>query len=392
MNFWAKTNSPPNLLSFAVRGVRHEAPSIATAISMVDYSKWDRMDFGDSSDEDDGGDGGGPRVTSLDEPGRVTIGRDGSLEIGRSQPSTTVHQPSQSTASRGRGGGERIPTVSGGVSGDAIDISELSNIGDVKEGGDDGDSQSKWRSMLTRNGGEHHCTVAAARSEPSPSSSADPMKLPVYWSQDRYAVTLRVAFPPEKFPTRTIRVRVRGALRYADRHSAVGSGAMMGEDYAADEGDGPSFGSVEVVSSCSSTGGRGDETVLLAGRLPRPVHLNEGDEEVDYEIEDNPLTGGASAGGCAKLVSIALPKAVPMTGMVLWWDRPLLGYPRIDVSTVEGRGGASTSTTKKDSKSSAGTGRDERKEAFQRAWDEAHVMFKEKMKNKERQEIEVDDD
>ncbi|KAL9178401.1 hypothetical protein ACHAXT_000048 [Thalassiosira profunda] len=323
---------------------------------MVDYSKWDRMDFGDSdSDGADDPDEGGPRVTSLDAPGRVTIGADGSLAIGQSGGAPPPRVPLGAPNAEGAG----IPTVSGSVSGKAIDISNLKDESKEEDATAKQKRIQQWRDQLTRNGGTHH----------SLSTTYQKGKLPLYWSQDRYTVTLRLGFPPSEFPSKSIRVRVEGALKYSDRHSAVGSGAMSGHKSEA-EGD-ASYGSVEVVS-VSKDGGK--ETVLLRGELPRPIHLNQDEDEVDYEIEDNLGAGGDGGdGACTKLVSITMAKAVPMEGMVLWWDRPLVGYPATDITKIQGATGQS------------------KQEAWKKAWDEAHKLFREKAGSRAKQSIEVDD-
>ncbi|KAL7527717.1 hypothetical protein ACHAXR_002091 [Thalassiosira sp. AJA248-18] len=332
---------------------------------MVDYSKWDRMDFSESDNDEEES---SPRVTSLDQPGKVTIGSDGSLEIGKSSvpPQPRTH----SLVASSQMSAQEIPTVSGSVGGDVVDISsrELNNK-------QKNSNARQWLSQLTHNGGKHQCTATTNQKE---------IKLPIYWSQDRHTITLRLGFPSATIPTRSVRTRVKGALKYADRFSAVGSGVMSG--YKDDSSDNEtSHGSVEIISLSNENQ---EEKILLTGKLPRPVHLNQDEDEIDFEIEDN-LDEGASAGdcNCNKLVTIVMPKAVPMAGMVLWWDCPLVGYPQIDVSTIQER------NLSKQTKGEGGVIQqtDEKKEAFQKAWDEAHTMFREKMKTKEKQSIDVDE-
>ena len=69
-----------------------------------------------------------------------------------------------------------------------------------------------------------------------------------------------------------------------------------------------------------------------------------------------------------------------MAGLVLWWDCPLIGYPKIDVSNIQGRQGSKGDYSQQD-----------KKEAWKKAWDEAHVMFKEKVKTRVKEEIHVDE-
>ena len=329
---------------------------------MVDYSKWDKMDFSDSSDSEEE-DSKVPRVTALDSGSRVTFGKDGIVEINKSSSTSQPRQALSSSTSSAD-----IPVVSSSVSGDTIDISTMNNINsNLKDNMQQDTSKiQQLQTQLTLNGGEHFCTVN------SPTSNQDEeLKLPLYWSQDRYTVTLRVGFPPSIFPSKSIRINVKGALKYTDRFSAVGSGGgggIMSDD--------PSFGSIEVTSLDD----KGEETMLLYGSLPRPIHLNEGEDEIDFEIEDNHL--GDNSDECTKIISITLPKAVPMAGLVLWWDCPLIGYPKIDVSNIQGR---------QSSKGGDHGQQNDKKEAWKKAWDEAHVMFKEKVKTRVKQEINVDE-
>ena len=56
-----------------------------------------------------------------------------------------------------------------------------------------------------------------------------------------------------------------------------------------------SFELIEIVSLLSNNNNNnnnhneGRETVLLAGKLPHPIHLNQDEDEIDFEIEDNIL-------------------------------------------------------------------------------------------------------
>mmetsp|Transcript_10966 Transcript_10966/g.25516 ORF Transcript_10966/g.25516 Transcript_10966/m.25516 type:complete len:323 (-) Transcript_10966:69-1037(-) len=318
---------------------------------MVDYSKWDRMEFSSDEDEDTT-----PRVTSLDEPARVTFGS-GGVQFGRTDSSKPLmDNPSPKRSKHEfRNPPAVVPTVSSSRSGDAIDISQLEDVS-VGAGKHQGDSTTastqqerlnRWSKELTNNGGYSSCDVSVV--------DGRSLKVPLYWSQDRYAVTLRLGFPPSEFSTRSIRVRVVGALNYCDRNSAVGNGGSGGRE--------PSFGSIEIVSVARDRDQSNEETVLLRGRLPRPIHLNEEEDEIHYEIEENLcIAPSGDDQVCTKLVAVTLPKAVPMSGMVLWWDCPLVGLPKIDLSFVG-----------------------EKRETYKQAWDKAHEIFKEKLKSRERQ-------
>ena len=327
---------------------------------MVDYSKWDRMDFSDSDDDNDTNQLS-PRVTSLDSLGRVTIGTDGSLEIGKS---SLPPQPSKKSA--------------------AVDIaSEKVKAEEVRKER----KLQQWKDQLTRNGGEHYTTVQYKQNTD--------IKLPIYWSQDRYSVTLRLGFPHLLFPSKSIRVQVLGALNYKDRFSAVGSGSMSGYRDVDQDGS-TAYGAVEIISVDSDK----TKTLLLSDKIPRPVYMNQNEDEIGFDIEDNlgvetnPSSGDTK---CTKLISITFPKAVPMEGMVIWWENALLGLPKIDTTNISERTNpvdkvmtVEEYNNSMDKKQTASPG-DAKKEAFAKAWNEAHLMFREKVKAKEKQEVHVDD-
>lgn len=383
---------------------------------VIDYSKWDRMDYGDDVDNDDDDedecDDDTPQVTSLDRPGRVTIGPAGST----------------------------IEFM------DDVHVDDEHNINTSKsqqhdEQGSNADTMRHYqkRSLLTRNGGMHEITIFIPNNYDIAGKERDAITIPIYWSQDRYAVTVRIGINPTIFPPRNIRFKCKGALSYADRHSAVGSGGSFG-------GAGECHGSIEIVcvdvGTISSreggvggvvSGGSGDvankssaEVLLLSERLYRPIYLNEGEDELDFEIEDcgsdnigiddnsnlhiddddnNDYDEHAAseekgkeqqqqaATTVTKFVTIVLPKAVPMIGMTFWWDRLFVGYPTIDMNTIvrSERKDADDKDDGTNSQTKAGeVGKENGGEAFRKAWESAHAAFQEKMKTRERQSIDID--
>lgn len=62
-----------------------------------------------------------------------------------------------------------------------------------------------------------------------------------------------------------------------------------------------------------------------------------------------------------KVVLVTLYKAVPMEGVCIWWRRPLMNFPEIDIVNNE----SAPSKSKE----------------FLQAWDEAHRLFREKKKS-----------
>ena len=55
----------------------------------------------------------------------------------------------------------------------------------------------------------------------------------------------------------------------------------------------------------------------------------------------------------------------------MWWDRPLLHFPKINLQTdIQGRNSSSIKDNTK----------------MKQVWDEAHTLFREKMKQKKKEE------
>jgi hypothetical protein len=141
----------------------------------------------------------------------------------------------------------------------------------------------------------------------------------VYWTQDRYSATLRL----ELFDGKVTNVKVEGVLPYADRHAAVGSTKPR----------------LQILLD--------DNNVLYEGDLPHPVHLAQEDEDIDWSFERRQGN---------RFVVTTLYKAVPMQGLTVWWKRPLMEVPEIEMENE--KPGAS--------------------QEFLQAWEEAHRMFREK--------------
>ncbi len=461
---------------------------------VIDYSKWDRMDFDDDDEEEDSDDNvdgrSTPHVTSLDRPGRVTIGPAGStIELlgddndnNLGNKSTNKNNNKYNPVVQSELSTSKKPKVA-----DSDDIGGAIRVGDdvhdnqpqpqlvqLQDEEEDGFGKSKAHSdssnttnrelsRITRNGGMHYRTVHVVLSDDhehhdnvtnshhgnkntTGKGREEQITVPIYWSQDRYAVTVRVGINPTIFAPRNIRVECKGALPYMDRHSAVGSGG--GVRFGGGDG-GENHGSIEIVciEDGKSGGGGGGENVfvgdrggekderngkamtkastravLLSERLYRPIHLNEGEDELDFEIEDcnsddidfdNNLQrhdtelddndrkeqqqqqqqqqqqhASTTTTSITKFVTIVLPKAVPMIGMTYWWDRLFVGYPTIDMDTIVRSNYGIDSRTKTD-RGRGGEGKQKEGEAFRLAWEGAHAAFREKMKTRERQSIDI---
>lgn len=380
----------------------------------IDYSKWDKMEFSDCDDDDnDASDSNQisskPIVTRLDQPTRVTFG-------GKQKEVTTTTVAAPSTSAK-KGYGVDYSKWDKMDYGDADDGDDDDCSGDEDDFGNppyQGHSPPDRSPVTTKSNevgsrGEAAGTETKGASFPrvtkdedvnlalQPNETAahiaitdanalDVKKLrlltinggtfrdPIsnrdtYWSQDRYEVILSIVFDHSLLSTRDIRVCVTGAFSYKDRNSATASGG--GDIAHSSSCSSASKGTLTVVS--------GDD-IILKGDLPNFVYFPEGEEEVEWEMDisnNDPKKG---------LIRITLLKAVPMQGLTIWWRHPLLNFPEINVETdIEGR-------YKQNNVSSSSSGSKHDQQAaskIKETWDEAHRMFREKVKNREKQVVHV---
>lgn len=289
----------------------------------IDYSKWDKMDFSDGEDDQSGSefhDQNTPRVTRLDEPSSVTFGNPNGSDINITKSINTARPQNTQTIQK-------------------LIKNDVQETSSDNENGTEFEQDTKY-DLLTRNGGTFI----------DPSANTE-----TFWSQDRLEVGFSVAFDGTQIASRDIQVEVKGALNYKDRFAAVGGNKPIDTDNASSKG--------ELIVRASST-------VLFKGHLAYSIYLPENEEEVDWEIDATDPN--------KKLVKITLLKALPMQGLTIWWSKPFLSYPEIDVvNDIQDRDKKKTSKSAKNH------------EQMKAVWDEAHRMFKEKVKNREKQSIDI---
>lgn len=326
----------------------------------IDYSKWDKMNYSDddesnTEEEDTHRVHNIPRVTRLDEPSRVTCNQDGSIEI--------------------QTGGIVSDGQNGGINKNSIDkknnhqVNKLRSQRTEKEPVDD-DKMNNDENDDSNERASHNATEPT-----SPSSSPlqylthnggsyihPTTKVETFWSQNRYEVILSIVFDHNIISSRDICVKVFGGLSYNDRFSAVGGTRQVTDDEKSD-----SMGKIQVKTK--------DGLVMFEGDLAYPIYFSEGeDEEVDWEIET------AKTIPEKKMVKVTLLKALPMQGLTIWWNKPVIDYPEIDVvKDIDGRSRGEAVGGKTSSK----------QEQMKAAWDEAHRLFREKVKTRGKESIDL---
>jgi hypothetical protein len=233
-------------------------------MSRIDYSKWNHLEDSDDDSNDDSPPEI-PRVTKLEQPSRITTQADGTLLV---QPSTE----SPATNKRPVTKEDEIPL-------------EWTEKGD--------------HVILENN-------------------------LQLWWSQDRYAVTLRIRLASEM---KISSVQVEPILPYQDRHCATGTQTSVLSIYTP------------------------DGTVWWEAQLPHPVHLAEDDD--NNNNNNNTVDWTILTRAHEKYLTIVLYKATPMAGMFIWWKRPFLQCPELEIDS------------------------NDNSRTFQQAWAEAHQQFTE---------------
>ena len=201
------------------------------------------------------------------------------------------------------------------------------------------------------------------------STQAHPHHSSYYWSQDRYAVHVRVFLPDNDDDNHnendSVINKTKGSwtctvehiLPYRDRHCAV----LVGGSAAPPQ-------RLVVRRQPPSVSGAGKQALpLLQGDLSHPVHLAEEDETVDWSIErcsGSSADGNGSDGDDRRYMRITLYKATPLPGMAIWWKK-LLRQERdeIDLDWRNSNNAADGSSSNNQA-------------AFQQAWDEAHAKFR----------------
>ncbi|GMI41312.1 hypothetical protein TeGR_g6439 [Tetraparma gracilis] len=194
-------------------------------------------------------------------------------------------------------------------------------------------------SPATTNGG----SFSHSPSPPDPSSP--PATL--IWSQTRSTVSISTPLPPSTLAS-ALSVAISNAHPFSSRHSAVGTPSPA-----------------VLTATLNST------NPLFSLPLPHPVFTGDEEDEdaaLDWEIETFQTS---------RFLTVTLNKAVPMVGVVVWWPTCVVSGAEIDVSAIQARAGG---------KKNAATGL-----TMKETWDEAHKLFKEKVKGREKQEVEVPD-
>ena len=292
----------------------------------IDYSKWDHLEDSDGDAESESDvdpqttigrgrirhDADGehdrrtsrqPRVTRLDVPSRVATTPDGVITIMSTDTSdtSTTQSPADNMA---RTHSTQTPTPGSSTS----------------------EPQQQRQQQPTQPQHQKPANTSLASTIPDSwtTNGGFVESLKLYWSQDRSAVSLRFQLPQDA-DTKHISVQWKGKIHtYADRHMAVGSDNTASFQILMKQGH-----------------------LFQQGDLPYPIHYNEDDDELDWEIDNREGR---------KYILLTLPKAMPMAGMAIRWSRPLKQLPPDESAN-------STTTTTQ----------------FQQTWEQAHTMFREKI-------------
>mmetsp|Transcript_38422 Transcript_38422/g.39099 ORF Transcript_38422/g.39099 Transcript_38422/m.39099 type:complete len:240 (+) Transcript_38422:245-964(+) len=113
------------------------------------------------------------------------------------------------------------------------------------------------------------------------------------------------------------------------------------------------------------------DEILFEGKLKYPIDLPE--EGLDWELHDKKKSRieeieGIEESKREREIVVNLRKKCVIAGATLWWSCVFQGDPEIDVTAIQGR----------------------RSESLGDSWEEAHRMFRERVKNREKIEVNTD--
>jgi hypothetical protein len=324
----------------------------------IDYSKWDRMNFSesesDSSDDEKGTGMDGKssdlcRVTRLDQPSRVTVSG-GQVNVEEtSSASASASFPSSSTTQ---------PAKMAAVLPPSSTVTTQTTITDTSSSAEVEESSSSPKEA-SQEAPTHAPTPPASWTNRG--SFVEACNL--YWSQDRYTVTLRFQLPvaaavsakaSTPLPAGVLPwdCHVSGILPYEQRHAAVQS---LTTDHCA-----------TLVITDNTTG-----TEYVRDHVAYPIHAEQDDHDsdnlTDWSIETWP------ADGLAKYLIVTLYKATPVPDMTIWWRRPLRSCPEIDLTADHTMQSQSQQTN-----------------TFAAAWEQAHAQFRQGRQDQEQERVEID--
>jgi hypothetical protein len=309
----------------------------------IDYSKWDRMKFSDSESDssDDEKETGPCRVTRLDQPGRVTILPDGQVNVEETSSSASASAATSIPSSSAAPIAAALPPSSTPTTKTAITDTTTSS----KDASQETPTHApKPPASWTSRGG----FVEASN---------------LYWSQDRYTVTLRFQLPVSAATSTKPKAKldagvlpwdchVTGILPYNQRHAAVQS---LTTDLSA-----------TLVITDNTNGSE-----YFRDHVAYPIHAAQDDDDDD----DNNLTDWSietwPADSPNKYLIVTLSKATPVPNMTIWWRRPVRSCPEIELTTDHQN--TSTST-------------------FAAAWEQAHAEFRQGRQEQTRVEVDVGSD
>lgn len=257
-------------------------------MSRIDYSKWNHIVESDDDDEEEEERYEAPRVTKFDQPSRITTQVDGSFQV--APPNAAAASPSHESAVATK---ETAPTD---------------------------DIPSAWTKK-----GDH--VVLSDNTE-------------LWWSQDRYSVTLRMAL--DHCDVKIQKVQLQGVLPYSERHLATGS-----------------FQKPRLVVRLAN-----DNSIWFQGELPHAVHLAE-DADDDNDIDWSVVQEGSTR----RYLTLILYKATPMAGMFHWWKQPFTQCPERPCHDDDNHDHSNSG------------------HSFQQAWKEAQTQFVESIKNRPKHEL-----
>ncbi|CBZ53187.1 putative nuclear movement domain-containing protein [Neospora caninum Liverpool] len=376
---------------------------------MVDYSKWDALQV--SSSDEEGSSGARPRVRRFEERQRVTIGPDGlSIEGDDSRPCKKVEEV---TDEEGDAWEEEMEGGDTAADEAYEDAHEWPRCGYLPPSS----IPAAAPSNEPRKGVGNHPDASAASSSGGLGSytpqraqkredevfliqNGGVVKGRYWWSQTKHEVTIDVQLPEgARAKDMTVEIREDGCccmyrgtpvLKGTFPHKVEPDEEMWFWELIekrvnwerleklADKVNGGTQSDEEAQSKAGETQTAGAGTADSEQTATEGT-TKTGDQEGDQAGDKGQGGDGHREGETASMkeelamfLELNLRKKPEIAGTYVWWDCVVKGDPSVDVEKLPGRA-AKEATTKN----------------FKAAWEKAHKMFLEKLKNEPREPMEI---
>ncbi|KEP66542.1 UNVERIFIED_CONTAM: hypothetical protein HHA_257310 [Hammondia hammondi] len=354
---------------------------------MVDYSKWDRLQVSSSDEEELGGK---PRVRRFEEKQRVTVGPAGVSIEGEEVPKVEDLGDAEDPWA------EEMDACDGDTAAEEAfeDAHEWPRCGLLPPASFASTSCQETQRKGLGSHASSSASSSAASAVCTPQQKSEDEALLIrnggvvegryWWSQTKHEVTVDVKLP-EGARAKEVKVEInedglsctyRGApvLQGTFPHKVEGDEEMWFWELLEKKVNWRRIS--QLAEEVNAQGEERTRATDGAGADACPTPESRASEQIEEEVTQLREREGEPAGEgqeeVAMFLEINLRKKPEIAGTYVWWNCVVKGDPSVNVEKLPGRA-AKAETTKN----------------FKTAWEKAHQMFLEKLKNEPRELMEV---